>query len=70
LCSRTYTSINTDSRNHEYLLCITHSHKEKQMKKIFTVIYEIMESMGRAKAAAHLSRQGLHKEAKALMLAD
>jgi hypothetical protein len=48
----------------------THSHKETKMKKIFNVIYEIMESMGRAKAAAHLSRQGLHKEAKALMLAD
>lgn len=40
------------------------------MKKFFTVIYEVMESLGRAKAAAHLSRQGLHKEAKALMLAE
>jgi hypothetical protein len=40
------------------------------MKKIFNAIYEIMESMGRAKAAAHLSRQGLHEEAKALMLSE
>lgn len=40
------------------------------MKKIFNVICEILESIGRAKAAAHLSRQGLHAEAKALLLAD
>jgi hypothetical protein len=40
------------------------------MKKIFNAIYEIFESMGRAKAAAHLSRQGLHEEAKKLMLAN
>jgi hypothetical protein len=40
------------------------------MKKFFSVIYEIMESMGRAKAAAHLSRNGLHDEARALMLGD
>jgi hypothetical protein len=47
-----------------------HTHKEYKMKKIFNTIYEIMESMGRAKAAAHLSRQGLHEEAKRLMLAN
>jgi hypothetical protein len=40
------------------------------MKKIVNAIYEILESIGRAKAAAHLSRQGLHAEAKALLLAD
>jgi hypothetical protein len=40
------------------------------MKTFFNTIYEILESMGRAKAAAHLSRQGLHEQAKALMLAD
>ena len=40
------------------------------MKSFFNAIYEIMESMGRAKAAAHLARQGLHAEAKALLLAD
>jgi hypothetical protein len=40
------------------------------MKSFFTAIYEVMESIGRAKAAAHLSRQGLHAEAKALMLAE
>jgi hypothetical protein len=62
--------VNTDSRNHESLLCITHSHKETKMKKILNTIYEVMESIGRAKAAAHLSRMGLHDEAKALMLAD
>jgi hypothetical protein len=40
------------------------------MKKIFNAIYEILESVGRAKAAAHLSRQGQYAEAKALLLAD
>jgi hypothetical protein len=40
------------------------------MKQFFNVIYEVLESMGRAKAAAALSRQGLHEEAKALILAD
>jgi hypothetical protein len=40
------------------------------MKKIFTIIYEILESMGRAKAAAHLSRHGQHAKAKELLLRD
>jgi hypothetical protein len=40
------------------------------MKQFFKTVYEVLESLGRAKAAAHLSRQGLHEEAKALMLAD
>jgi hypothetical protein len=39
------------------------------MKQFFNVVYEILESMGRAKAAAHLSRQGHYEQAKALMLA-
>lgn len=39
------------------------------MKKILNVIYEILESMGRAKAAACLARNGRHEEAKALMMA-
>lgn len=39
------------------------------MKRFFNTIYEVLESIGRAKAAAHLSRQGLYNEAKALMLA-
>jgi hypothetical protein len=39
------------------------------MKQFFNVIYEVLESIGRAKAAAHLSRQGHYEEAKALMLA-
>jgi hypothetical protein len=38
------------------------------MKRIFNAIYEILESMGRAKAAACLARHGRHEEAKALML--
>lgn len=38
------------------------------MKKILNAIYEVLESMGRAKAAACLARHGRHKEAKALML--
>ena len=40
------------------------------MKKFFTAIYEVMESMGRAKAAARLARHGHVEQAKALMLAD
>lgn len=40
------------------------------MKTILNTIYEILESMGRARAAAHLSRQGKHAEAKALMIAE
>jgi hypothetical protein len=40
------------------------------MKRFFNAVYEVLESMGRAKAAAHLSRQGKHEEAKALLLAD
>jgi hypothetical protein len=40
------------------------------MKQFFNAVYEVLESMGRAKAAAHLSRQGKHEEAKAVLLAD
>jgi hypothetical protein len=40
------------------------------MKKFFTAIYEVMESLGRAKAAAYLARHGHIEQAKALMLAD
>jgi hypothetical protein len=40
------------------------------MKNFFNVIYQVLESIGRAKAAAHLSRQGQYAEAKALLLAD
>lgn len=39
------------------------------MKKILHAIYEIFESIGRAKAAANLARRGLHAEAKEVMLA-
>jgi hypothetical protein len=38
------------------------------MKKFFNAVYEVLESLGRAKAAAHLSRHGHYEEAKALML--
>lgn len=38
------------------------------MKKVLNTIYEILESIGRAKAASALSRSGLHAEAKALLL--
>lgn len=38
------------------------------MKRVLNAIYEILESIGRAKAAAALSRSGLHAEAKALMI--
>lgn len=40
------------------------------MKKLLNTIYEILESIGRAKAASHLARCGMHNEAKALMLAE
>jgi hypothetical protein len=40
------------------------------MKKILNAIYEILESMGRAKAAACLARHGRYEEAKALMMAE
>jgi hypothetical protein len=40
----------------------------KYIKGIWQSILSIMESMGRAKAAAHLTRMGLHKEARAIML--
>lgn len=39
------------------------------MKKIFNAIYQVMESLGRANAAAHLTRLGHHEAAKQLMLA-
>ena len=42
-------------------------------KVLMTVLMGIMafgESAGRARAAAELSRQGLHKEAKSLMLKE
>lgn len=38
------------------------------MKSVLNTIYEILESIGRAKAAAALSRSGLHAEARALMI--
>ncbi len=38
------------------------------MKNFLNTLYEIFESMGRAKAAAHFARSGMHAEAKALML--
>lgn len=40
------------------------------MKKYFQKIVDFIETLGRAKAAAHLSRMGKHAEARALMLAD
>ena len=40
----------------------------KFANKTFTKFIETFESVGRARAAAELSRQGYHKEAKALML--
>lgn len=40
------------------------------MKKLFNTIFSVLESMGRAKAAAHLSRNGNVEGAKALMLAE
>jgi hypothetical protein len=39
------------------------------MKSFLNTIYEILESLGKAKAAAHLARCGMIDEAKALMIA-
>jgi hypothetical protein len=39
------------------------------MKSFLNTLYEIFESLGRAKAASHLARCGMHKEARDLMLA-
>ena len=38
------------------------------IKNFLSTLYEFFEIMGRARAAAHLARHGLHVEAKALML--
>lgn len=40
------------------------------MKNFWNKLVDFFESLERAKAAAHLSRLGLHEQAKALMLAD
>lgn len=40
------------------------------MKNILNTIYDFIETIGRARAAAHLSRMGFHQKAKELMLAD
>jgi hypothetical protein len=40
------------------------------MKRFLNIVYTVLESMGRAKAAAHMARCGRHKEAQAIMLAD
>ena len=40
------------------------------MKKIYRFIYELLESVGRARAASVLTRQGRYKEAKELMLGN
>lgn len=38
------------------------------MKSFLNTLYEIFESLGRAKAASHLARCGMVDEAKALMI--
>ena len=42
--------------------------RKNEMKQFFNVIYEVLESLGRAKAAAYLSRHGHYEEAKELMI--
>jgi hypothetical protein len=42
----------------------------KVLMTVFIGIIAFGESAGRARAASELSRQGLHKEAKALMLKE
>lgn len=38
------------------------------MKSILSKIMEVIESLGKARAAAELARAGYHKEAQAIML--
>lgn len=38
------------------------------MKQLLNTIYEVFESIGRAKAAAHFARNGMYAEAKAVMI--
>ena len=40
------------------------------MKTVIEKIYEVILSIGKARAASELSRRGLYKEAKDLMLRD
>jgi hypothetical protein len=40
------------------------------MKRFINAVYTVLESIARAKAAAHMARCGRHKEAQAIMLAD
>jgi hypothetical protein len=42
--------------------------RKNEMKQFFNVIYEVLESLGRAKAAAYLSRHGHYEKAKELMI--
>ena len=46
------------SRNHE---------KGNTMKKIWNYVVALAESIGRARAAAELSRRGMYKQAQQLM---
>jgi hypothetical protein len=39
------------------------------MKNFLNTLSSLFESIGKARAAAHLARCGLHKEARDLMLA-
>ncbi len=41
--------------------------KEKKMKKLWKSIYCILESLGRARAASSLARQGNYKLAQQIM---
>jgi hypothetical protein len=38
------------------------------MKSFFKYLYEVVESIGRAKAATHFARMGRHDLAKEIML--
>jgi hypothetical protein len=40
------------------------------MKSFFKYLYEVAESIGRAKAATHYSRMGRHDLARQIMLKD
>lgn len=40
------------------------------IKRFFTELMNILESMGRSRAAAVLARQGHYKEARSLMLGE
>jgi hypothetical protein len=61
--------VNTDSKNTDiHIGEIMLTKITKGFKAFWTGFLEVAEAGGRARAAAELSRRGLHEEAKELMM--